>query len=79
MKKEIKLWELLTALIPITLGVTGWLWHVATVVAEDRVRINALERNQTTIQVESKDFQKEIVNKLEAILIKLENKKDREK
>lgn len=77
MKKEIKLWELLTALIPITLGVTGWLWHVATVVAEDRVRINNLERSQDNMQLESKTFQKEILNKLETILIKIENKQDR--
>ncbi len=77
MKKEIKLWELLTALIPITLGVTGWLWHVATIVAEDRVRINNLERSQDNMQQESKSFQKEIMNKLETILIKIENKQDR--
>lgn len=73
MNKQPKLWEILAALIPIIAGIVIWLWNLGTQVKEHEIRIQNLE----VLRNEYKQDIKEISNKLETILIKMETKADR--
>lgn len=74
MNKQPKLWEILAAFIPIVAGIVIWLWNLGTTVKEHGKDIEYLKQNQ----VEYKQDVREINEKLNTVLIKLENKKDRE-
>lgn len=74
MNKTPKLWELLAALIPVMSGIVIWLWNLAATVKTQGKDIEYLQQDR----IEYKADIKAISEKLNAILIRLENKKDRD-
>lgn len=73
MKRQPQVWEILVSVIPIFIGITIWLYNVGTTVEKHEVRIQSVEKSQS----EYKQDNKQINDKLELILIKLENKQNR--
>lgn len=74
MNKTPKLWEILAAFIPVITGIVIWLWNLGITVREQGKDIQYLQANQ----IEYKQDVKEIKQMMGTILLKLENKKDRE-
>lgn len=75
MNKTPKLWEILAAFIPVITGIVIWLWNVGVTVKEQGKDIQYLQQDR----IEYKKDIREINDKLNTILITLENKKDRDK
>lgn len=80
MNKQPKLWEVLSAFLPLFIGITAWVWNLSTKVERYSTKIEYIEYNQAEYKKEQAEYKKdikEINEKLETILIKLENKQDR--
>jgi len=75
MNKTPKLWEILAAFIPVITGIVIWLWNLGIKVKEQEKDIQYLQVNQLEYKQDVKQI-KEVMN---TILLKLENKKDRDK
>lgn len=75
MNKTPKLWEILAAFIPVITGIVIWLWNLGITVKEQGKDIQYLQASQ----IEYKQDVKEINENLKTVLIKMENKKDRDK
>lgn len=73
MNKQPKLWEILSALLPIFIGLFGWVWNINTTVKEQAIEIRYLKEDR----VELRNDIKEIKQTTQDILIKLENKENR--
>lgn len=74
MNKQPKLWEILTAFLPIIIGITAWLWNLSTKVEKQATKIEYIETGQR----DYKNDIKEINENIKVILIKIENKQDRQ-
>jgi hypothetical protein len=74
MNKQPKLWEIVSALLPIFIGLFGWTWNLNTTVKEQAIEIKYLKQGQ----LEYKSDVREIKQITQDILIKLENKKNRD-
>jgi len=75
MNKQPKLWEILACFIPVICGIVIWTWNLGTKVEKNGTEIEYLKQGR----IEYKQDIKEISNKLEEILIRMENKQDRAK
>jgi uncharacterized coiled-coil protein SlyX len=75
MNKTPKLWEILAAFIPVITGIVIWLWNLGIKVKEQEKDIQYLQANQ----IEYKQDVRQIKETMNTILLKLENKKDRDK
>ena len=73
MKKQPQVWEILVALLPIFIGITVWLLNLGNRVERHDIRLDNVERQQT----EYRQDVNQINEKLQLILIKMENKQDR--
>ena len=77
MNKPLKLWEILAALIPVVMAVVIWLYNLGTIQKQQELRLNYVEKRQNDYEVNYRQDIKEINDKLNTILIKLESKQDR--
>jgi hypothetical protein len=75
MNKTPKLWEILAAFIPVISAVIVWVWNLSTTVNNNKKDIEYLR----TDYKEYKQDIKEIKESQQTILLKLENKLDRDK
>lgn len=75
MNKNPSWWQVLSAFIPVVMGLTVWLYNVANTVTIVHARINAVEVQFN----ETKQDLKEIKQTLTTILIEIQNKQDRQK
>lgn len=75
MNRPPKLWEILAAFIPVVSGIVIWLWNLGTTVKEHGKDIEYLKINQIEYKADIKD----VKEKLNAILVTLEKKQDRDK
>lgn len=73
MNKQPKLWEILACFIPVICGVIIWTWNLGTKVERQGNDIDYLKQSRN----EYRQDIKEVNDKLEKILIRMENKKDR--
>ena len=74
MKRQPQVWEILVSVLPVFIGITIWLYNVGTTVEKHEVRIQNVEKSQS----DYKEDMKQINIKLEQIIIKLEDKQNRE-
>lgn len=73
MKKQPQVWEIMVALLPIFAGITIWLFNLGSKVERHDIRIENIEKAQSEYRMDVNH----INEKLELILIRLENKQDR--
>jgi hypothetical protein len=73
MNRSPKLWEIVAAFIPVISGLVIWMWNLAATVKGHDKDIEYLKQSQ----VEYKQDIKDIKEKMETILLKIENKQDR--
>lgn len=73
MNKQPKLWEILACFIPVVTGIVIWTWNLGTKVERHTNDIEYLKQDRTEYKRDIKD----ISDKLETILVKMENKQDR--
>lgn len=73
MNRSPKLWEIIAAIIPVISGLVIWMWNLAATVKGHDKDIEYLQQSQTEYKMDVKD----IKQKMETILLRLENKKDR--
>lgn len=71
MNKPAKLWEILSAIGPILIGLATWMWNIATRQVAQEERLKANEQAVQQIQTEYKADIKEIKAAMQAILIRL--------
>ena len=77
MNKPLKLWEILAALVPVIMAVVIWLYNLGTIQKQQELRLDYVEKRQNDYEANYRQDIKEINDKLNAILIKLESKQDR--
>ena len=74
MNKQPKLWEIVSALLPIFIGLFGWVWNLNTTVKEQAIEIKYLKQGQSEMKLDVKEIK---VNTQE-IRILIENKQNRD-
>lgn len=77
MNQQPKLWQLLLAFLPIFTSIFIWGYNIGTIQKQQEYRLGAVEKKQSDYEINYRQDIKEINDKLNAILIKLENKADR--
>lgn len=73
LRKQPQVWEILVALLPIFAGIAIWLMNLGNKVERHDIRIDNIEKSQSEYRMDINH----INEKLELILIRLENKADR--
>lgn len=79
MNRPVKLWEILAAIITPITAIIIWLWNLGASVKEHDVRIDHVEQQHIETKQNQAEYRqdiKEMNDKMETILLKLENKKD---
>jgi hypothetical protein len=74
MNKQPKLWEIASALLPIFIGLFGWVWNLNTTVKEQAIEIKYLKQGQSEMKLDIK----EIKDNTQQIRILIENKQNRD-